>query len=374
MDYMVASESCALKQLGFMNFVDILPGQAVIFRKGVDPVAYQIEERKAYSPDIFEFCYFARPDSIIDGISVNESRENMGYRLAEKIRQVLTQEEIQEIDAIIPIPETSNVSAPRVAGRLKRKFVQGFVKNRYPGQQARQRGVKRKLNAMDEKFAGQNVLLIDDSIVRGTTSKEIVSMARDAGAKKVYFASAAPPVTHAHIYGIDLASPNELVAHDHDNGKNRAHDEIAKHIGADRIFFQDLEDLKAACSDAYVSKSTPREGRDFEVGVFCGNYTTPVDEEYFGHLEKVRGQARKQEEAREGVAIGSADARTVEIAAQRVQMVANGECVPAASDVAKCGAYTNGNGEQKRRKQTREEGTPPKDQMDISLHNIGDFP
>ncbi len=163
----------------------------------------------------------------------------------------------------------------------------------------------------------------------------------------------------------------------HNDGKDRAHDEIAKHIGADRIFFQDLEDLKAACSDAYVSKSTPREGRDFEVGVFCGNYTTPVDKEYFKHLEKVRGQAHERKllkELRDAVAIGSADARTVEIAAQRVQLIANGEGVPAANDIAKYGAYTNGDSDHKRRKQTRDEATPPKDQMDISLHNIGDFP
>lgn len=176
-------------------------------------------------------------------------------------------------------------------------------------------------------------------------------------------------------YGIDLASPNELVAHDH--GRDRAHEEIAKIIGADRIFFQDLEDLKAACSEAYVSKSTPRAGRDFEVGVFCGKYATPVDEEYFEHLEQVRGQARKRKvlkEAREAVAIGSADEEAIEIAAKGMQVVANGEVVPAATDNAECGAYTNGDGGEKRRKWSREEGTPPKDQMDISLHNIGDFP
>lgn len=198
-DYMMASESVALKQLGFRGFVDILPGQAVIIRKGNAPVFYQIQDQKRYAPDIFEFCYFARPDSIIDGISVNRSRENMGYRLADKIKKIVKPD---EIDVVIPIPETSNTSAPCVAAGLGRQYYQGFVKNRYvfrtfimPGQKARQKGVKRKLNAMDEKFAGKNVLLIDDSIVRGTTSREIVLMAREAGAKTVLFASCAPPIT-----------------------------------------------------------------------------------------------------------------------------------------------------------------------------------
>lgn len=201
-DYMMASESVALKQLGFEDFADIMPGQAVIIRKGTAPVFYQIQEQKRYAPDIFEFCYFARPDSIIDGISVNQSRENMGTRLGRKIKATIGEKAVREIDVIIPIPETSTTSVPFVAQILKRPYHQGFVKNRYvfrtfimPGQTARQKGVKRKLNAMDQKFAGKNVLLIDDSIVRGTTSREIVGMAREAGAKKVYFASCAPPVT-----------------------------------------------------------------------------------------------------------------------------------------------------------------------------------
>ncbi|KAL8717891.1 MAG: hypothetical protein Q9225_004916 [Loekoesia sp. 1 TL-2023] len=380
-DYMMASESVALKQLGFGNFVDILPGQAVIIRKGGGPVAYQIQDKKRYAPDIFEFCYFARPDSIIDGISVNLSRENMGYRLANKIMRTLSPEEIKSIDVIIPIPETANTSAPCVAARLKRKYYQGFVKNRYvfrtfimPGQKARQKGVKRKLTAMDEKFAGKNVLLIDDSIVRGTTSREIVSMAREAGAQKVYFASCAPPITHAHIYGIDLASPDELIAHDH--GRDRAIEEIAKHIGADRVIFQDLEDLKAACSEAVVSGSIPPEERDFEVGVFSGEYVTPVDEGYFKHLEEVRGETRKMkvlEKAREAVANGSADQEELEIAAKGVKVTENGKIVPAADDETGHQLHTLVAGGEKRRKHSHEENTPPKDRMDISLHNFGDF-
>ncbi|KAI4117484.1 MAG: hypothetical protein LQ338_007547 [Usnochroma carphineum] len=381
MDYMMASESVALKQLGFREFVDILPGQAVIITKGAAPVTYQIQKQKRYAPDIFEFCYFARPDSVIDGISVNQSRENMGYRLADKIRRTLTEQEVKEIDVIIPIPETSSTSAPCVAAKLKRKYYQGFVKNRYvfrtfimPGQKARQKGVKRKLNAMDEKFANKNVLLIDDSIVRGTTSREIVGMAREAGAKKVYFASCAPPITHAHIYGIDLASPNELIAHDH--GHDRSIEEIAKRIGADRVIFQDLEDLKAACSEAMVSESTPREGRDFEVGVFCGKYVTPVDEGYFQHLEEVRGETRKMkvlEKAREAVANGLADQEELEIATRGVKVIEKGKIVPALSEGPDDASFAHVGGSQKRPRYSTKEGTPPKDRMDISLHNFGDF-
>ncbi|CAL8577487.1 amidophosphoribosyltransferase [Xanthoria parietina] len=388
-DYMLASESIALKQLGFRDFKDILPGQAVIIKKGFTPVTYQIQEQRRYAVDIFEFCYFARPDSIIDGISVNVSRKNMGTRLADKIKRVLTPEEISDIDVIIPIPETSVTSAPCVAAVLKKKFVQGFVKNRYvfrtfimPGQGQRKQGVKRKLNAMDEEFAGKNVLLIDDSIVRGTTAREIVNMAREAGAKKVYFASCAPPVTHAHIYGIDLASPNELVAHDH--GQDRAIDEIAKYIGADRVIFQDLQDLKAACSEAVVSRSAPPAPRDFEVGVFCGDYVTPVDEGYFQHLEEVRGETRKMkvlEKARLAVANGSEDPEEVAIVAKGVKVASNGEVVPATSSYedpmsSQANGDTNGdaNGDSKRRRRSREEGSPPKDRMDISLHNYRDFP
>ncbi|KAL8688481.1 MAG: hypothetical protein Q9218_005622 [Villophora microphyllina] len=379
-DYMMASESVALKQLGFENFIDILPGQAVIIPKGTAPVFYQIQDQKRYAPDIFEFCYFARPDSIIDGISVNQSRENMGTRLGRKVKATIGEKAVQEIDVIIPIPETSTTSVPFVAAILKRPYHQGFVKNRYvfrtfimPGQAARQKGVKRKLNAMDEKFAGKNVLLIDDSIVRGTTSREIVSMAREAGAKKVYFASCAPPITHAHIYGIDLASPNELIAHDH--GHDRAIEEIAKHIGADKVIFQDLDDLKAACSDADISRPEAERQKDFEVGVFCGKYVTPVDAQYFKHLEEVRGETSKMkvlEKARAAVVNGSADKEELEIAANGVKGFDLGnDAYSKDYEAAQWSNHANGNGKLHRQSDAQE--TIPKDTMDISLHNFGDF-
>lgn len=309
-DYMMVSESAALVQSGFKIVRDILPGEAVIIEKGREPLFHQIQKRKAYAPDIFEYVYFARPDSVLDGISVYRSRQRMGARLAEKIKNTLTAKELQEIDVVIPIPETSNSSAPTLAKILNKPCADGFTKNRYifrtfimPQQEARQQGVKRKLNAMESEFRGRNVLLVDDSIVRGTTSREIVTMARQAGAKKVFFASCSPPITHAHIYGIDLSSPFELVANNYDGEIA-----IADHIGADQVIYQTLDDLKAACMDVIEETGAGSEVDDFEVGVFCGSYVTPVDKGYFTHLEQIREESRKLKklaEARRADAIES---------------------------------------------------------------------
>lgn len=318
-DYMMASESVALVQCGYKDFKDILPGQAVIIEKGKEPVFKQVAEQANYTPDIFEYVYFARPDSVIDGIDVDESRRNMGFTLADTIRRQLGPLALKEIDVVMPIPETAITSAVCVAESLNKPYVQGFVKNRYifrtfimPSQKLRQKGVRAKLNAMEKKFKGKNVLLVDDSIVRGTTSREIVLMAREAGAKKVYFSSCAPPITNAHIYGIDLASSSELIAHHRDSAA------IAKHIGADDVIYQTLEDLESAC--AALSPRDPKTQK-FEVGVFCGKYVTPVDDGYFEHLEKVRGETRKQkvmEKAREAVIHGVADQTQVRMAVKGV--------------------------------------------------------
>ncbi|KAI5818755.1 nucleophile aminohydrolase [Pyronema omphalodes] len=310
MDYMFASESVALDQLEFSNHITIAPGEAVIITKGNKPLFRQIVPALNLAPDIFEYVYFARPDSIIDGISVYRSRQNMGIALADTVLKQLGPEVVKTIDLVIPIPTTSEVSALSLAQKLNIPYSQAFVKNRYvgrtfimPGQKERVKSVRRKLNAMKEEFKGRNVLLVDDSIVRGTTSREIVNMAREAQAKKVFFASCAPPIRNAHIYGIDLADTKELVAHD------RTEQQVAEHIGADAVIYQTLPDLVAACS------SLNPNVKEFEVGVFSGEYVTPVPPGYFKKLEETRGKIaeRKRKAATAGVANDDEDgsARTV---------------------------------------------------------------
>lgn len=364
-DYMMASESVALQQLGFTDITDILPGQACILRKGSAPLFRQVVPQVTYAPDIFEYVYLARPDTIMDGISVHRSRQNMGYKLADTIIRTLGAEGIKDIDVVIPIPETSNTSAASVSERLKIPYCQGFVKNRYvfrtfimPGQGARQKSVRRKLSAIESEFAGRCVLLVDDSIVRGTTSREIVSMAREAGARKVIVASTSPPITHAHIYGIDLASTKELVAH------NRDRFAIAKHIGAEDVIYQSLSDLKAACAEL-----SPRDQQEFEVGVFCGKYVTPVPELYFEHLERVRGESRKRkvlETAKESVLHGVAGEKELELIKHGAIVDSHGQVIPAEGHEP-YGEPANGysNGHARRKREREEVSATVRDREDI---------
>lgn len=299
-DYMFSSESVCLQTLGFTNWFDIKPGQAVIIPKStMEPVFKQVVPQLSYTPDIFEYVYFARPDSVIDGISVYRSRLAMGDKLASTIikRFKSRHEMAKEIDVVIPVPDTSRTSALECAVRLGIPYREGFVKNRYVGrtfimsnQKERRSSVRRKLNAMAMEFSGQNVLLVDDSIVRGTTSKEIVQMAREAGAKKVYFASCAPPIRYNHIYGIDLADTKALVAYE------RSEEEISKAIGADQVFYQNLEDLVDACSSTSDESMTSSAINNFEVGVFSGNYITGVEQSYLDYLEDIRGKNQRLKE------------------------------------------------------------------------------
>lgn len=291
-DYMLSSESVVLQALDFKEWFDIKPGQAVIIPKGtMTPVIRQVVPQLSYTPDIFEFVYFARPDSVMDGVSVYRTRLAMGDKLADNIIERFGSLEATRaaIDVVIPVPDTSRNSALQTATALGIPYREGFVKNRYVGrtfimanQTERKSSVRRKLNAMQLEFQNRNVLLVDDSIVRGTTSKEIVQMAKEAGAKNVFFASCAPPIRHNHIYGIDLADTKALVAYGRDE------ESISKTIGADGVFYQKLEDLVESCSYKDI--------KQFEVGVFNGKYITGVEDSYLSYLEEIRGSNQRLKE------------------------------------------------------------------------------
>ncbi|MDO4998530.1 MAG: amidophosphoribosyltransferase [Neisseria sp.] len=276
-DWGVASESVVFNSLAYETERDIAPGEAVFITLDGKVYSRQCADNSKLSPCLFEYVYFARPDSVIDGVSIYEARVKMGVTLAEKVKRELN---IDEIDVVMPIPDTSRPSAMELAQHLGKPYREGFIKNRYigrtfimPGQATRKKSVRQKLNPMDSEFKGKNILLVDDSIVRGTTSREIVEMARAAGAKKVFFASAAPEVRYPNVYGIDMPTREELIA----NGRSAA--QVAAEISADGCVFQDLDDLEQVIRDM-----NPKiEG--FDSSCFSGCYITgDIDENYLQRL------------------------------------------------------------------------------------------
>ena len=286
-EYMIASESVALDSQGFNLDRDVAPGEAVFIDVNGTLHSKVCTEPGDHTPCIFEQVYFARPDSLMDGISVYKARLRMGEKLADKLKRLRPN---HDIDVVIPIPDTSRTSALELANRLGLKYREGFVKNRYigrtfimPGQSQRKKSVRQKLNAIELEFRGKNVLLVDDSIVRGTTSKQIIQMAREAGANKVYFASAAPPIRYPNVYGIDMPAASELIA------AGKTNSEVEELIGADWLVYQDLDDLIAAAAEGNPTISR------YECSVFDGEYITgDVDEMYLKRLENIRNDAAKQ--------------------------------------------------------------------------------
>jgi amidophosphoribosyltransferase len=292
-EYMVASESVAIDSLGFRVLRDVAPGEAVLIDEDGNFFSQQCAPRTSLNPCIFEYVYLARPDSLIDGASVYETRLAMGEKLVEKIRREFRH---LDVDVVIPIPDSSRPSALQLALGLGVPYREGFVKNRYigrtfimPGHAVRRRSVRQKLNAISMEFKGKNVLLVDDSIVRGTTSREIVLMAREAGARKVFFASAAPPVRFPNVYGIDMPTRAELIA------AHRSEEEVAAELGADALIYQDLEALKGA-----VQQINPKLAR-FETSCFDGIYITgDVTSDYLRAIETRRDAARDSGDDAEG--------------------------------------------------------------------------
>jgi len=282
-EFLVASESVALDTLGFRVLRDVAPGEAIFIGLDHQMHARQCADHPVLSPCIFEFVYLARPDSVIDGVSVYETRLHMGEYLADLVAKKLP---VDEIDVVIPIPDSSRPSAMQLAQKLGLPYREGFVKNRYigrtfimPGQSVRKKSVRQKLNSVTQEFKGKRVLLVDDSIVRGTTSGEIVEMARAAGALKVYFASAAPPVRYPNVYGIDMPTRNELIATD------RTDEEICREIGADALVYQELDTLKASISDLKPTLTR------FDTSCFNGDYVTgDITPEYLDMIERARNK------------------------------------------------------------------------------------
>jgi len=297
-EYMVASESVALDVVGFSLLRDVLPGEAIFIDTGGNFYSKQCVEPKSYTPCIFEFVYFARPDSIIDGMSVYKSRLKMGEYLAQSIIEKGLH---HEVDVVIPIPDTSRTSALQVAHHLGVKYREGFIKNRYigrtfimPGQDKRKKSVRQKLNPIELELKDKNVLLIDDSIVRGTTSKRIIEMTRSVGAKKVFFASAAPPVKYPNVYGIDMPASSELIA----SGKSE--EELAEFIGADWLIYQTLDDLIEAV------KFDETGVQAFDTSCFSGEYVTnDISQKYLKSLESKRSDdaIRESEQLRKQIEI-----------------------------------------------------------------------
>jgi amidophosphoribosyltransferase len=284
-EYAIASENVALDALDFTLLRDLKPGEAAFITLDGQLHTHESVHAEPASPCIFEYVYFARPDSLLDDISVYKARLRMGQALA---RKILREWPDHDIDVVIPVPDTSRTSALPLAYDLDVKYREGFIKNRYigrtfimPGQEERKRSVRQKLNAIDLEFRDKNVLLVDDSIVRGTTSRQIIQMARDAGANKVYFASASPPVRYPNIYGIDMPAPSELIA----SGRNEK--QIERELGADRLIYQGLDDLIEAC----------REGNEgitrFDTSCFSGEYVTGVEDGYLDELQSKRSDLAK---------------------------------------------------------------------------------
>jgi amidophosphoribosyltransferase len=288
LEYAFASESAALMTLGFNLERDVLPGEAVIVRRDGTFFAQQCHPEPQHRPCIFEHVYFARPDSVIDGVSVHSARLRMGASLA---RRIISLNKNHGIDAVIPVPDSGCIAALELARELGVPYREGFVKNRYigrtflmPGQSVRKDSVRKKLNTIESEFFGKTVLIVDDSVVRGNTSKRIVEMARAAGAEKVFFASAAPPIIHPNVYGIDMPAKNEYVAY------NRSNSEICDAIGADWMIYQDLDDLVEACLGAGDNKIAT-----FDCSCFDGVYVTGgITDEYLNKIEKSRNDKAKK--------------------------------------------------------------------------------